>query len=154
MITPTMSVGDLKSMDMKSSDRFNCGTHFFDITDPHNSTEVAFVGAYTGSGVIHRDYHDYNKYLYVCDEGNSSTLQIIDISELPNNVSVVYDSDSLFQRAIIIYLSTPQDVKLVKVVKHINPTSYTAMDIYSLSDPTSPNLIYTYDEVGTYMTHL
>ena len=27
--------------------------------------EVAFVpGAYTGAGVIHRDYHDYNGYLY------------------------------------------------------------------------------------------
>ena len=32
------------------------GTHFFDVTDPQNSTEVAFVpGAYTGAGVIHRD---------------------------------------------------------------------------------------------------
>ena len=33
-------------------------------------------------------------------------------------------------------------------VKHVNPTSYTAMDIFSLSNPTLPNLIYTYDEVG------
>jgi hypothetical protein len=36
------------------------GTHFFDITDPVNSIEIAFVeGAYTGQGVIHRDYHDF-----------------------------------------------------------------------------------------------
>ena len=100
------------------------GTHFFDITDPHNSTEVAFVaGAYTGSGVIHRDYHDYNKYLYaVCDEGNSSTLQIIDISELPNNVSVVYDSDSLFQRAHNIFIDTASAKLYACAVKHINPT--------------------------------
>ena len=37
------------------------GTHFFDVTDPQNSTQVAFVeGAYTGSGVVHRDYHAQN----------------------------------------------------------------------------------------------
>ena len=41
------------------------GTHFFDVTNPTNSSEVAFVaGAYTGTGVIHRDYHDFQGYLY------------------------------------------------------------------------------------------
>ena len=126
------------------------GTHFFDVTDPQNSTEVAFVaGAYTGAGVIHRDYHDYNGYLYaVCDEGNSSTLQIIDISNLPNSVTTVYDSDSLFQKAHNIFIDTNTAKLYACAVKHVNPTSYTAMDIYSLSNPTLPNLIYTYDEVG------
>ena len=62
------------------------GTHFFDITDPANSTQVAFVaGGSTGGVVIHRDYHDFGGYLYmVCDEGSTSTLQIVDISNLPN----------------------------------------------------------------------
>lgn len=126
------------------------GTHFFDVTDPQNSTEVAFVaGAYTGSGVIHRDYHDFNGYLYaVCDEGNTSTLQIIDISDLPNSVTTVYDSDSLFQKAHNIFIDTATAKLYVCAVKHVNPTSYTAMDIYSLSNPTLPNLIYTYNEVG------
>ena len=42
------------------------GTHFFDVTDPANSTQVAFVeGGYTGGGVIHRDYHDFAGYLYM-----------------------------------------------------------------------------------------
>tara|TARA_B100000902_G_scaffold344206_1_gene349447 strand:- start:22537 stop:23898 length:1362 start_codon:yes stop_codon:yes gene_type:complete len=126
------------------------GTHFFDITDPQNSIEVAFVsGGSTGSGIIHRDYHDYNEYLYaVCDEGNTSTLQIIDISNLPNSVSIVYDSDSLFQRAHNIFIDTATAKLYACAVKHINPVSYTAMDIYSLSNPISPNLIYTYNEVG------
>ena len=45
------------------------GTHFFDVTNTSTATEVAFVaGAYTGGGVIHRDYHDFNGYLsVVCD---------------------------------------------------------------------------------------
>lgn len=42
------------------------GTHFFDVTNPQNSTEVAFLSAgYTGPGVIHRDYHDFNGYLFI-----------------------------------------------------------------------------------------
>ena len=77
------------------------GTHFFDVTNPATATEVAFVaGAYIGDGVVHRDYHDYQGYLYaVCDEGwGISTLQIIDMSNLPNSVNVIYDSDSLFSK--------------------------------------------------------
>ncbi len=39
----------------------------------------------TGVGVIHRDYHDFDGYLYiVCDEGSSSTLQIVDITNIQN----------------------------------------------------------------------
>lgn len=66
------------------------GTHIFDVTDPVNSTEVAFIqGAATG--VIHRDYKDYQGYLYaVADEG-PSTLQIIDLNSLPNSAPLVYD---------------------------------------------------------------
>ncbi len=85
------------------------GTHFFNVTDPQNSTEVAFVaGAYTGSGVVHRDYHDYQGYLYiVCDEGwSTSTLQIVDISNLPTSVNVVYDSDNLFNTSHNIFIDT------------------------------------------------
>jgi choice-of-anchor B domain-containing protein len=126
------------------------GTHFFDVTDPQNSTEVAFVaGSYTGSGVIHRDFHDYNGYLYVvCDEGSTSTLQIMDISNLPNSVSTVYDSDSLFQKSHNIFIDTASAKLYVCAVKHNNPSSFKAMEIYSLSNPILPNLIYTYDEVG------
>ena len=84
------------------------GTHFFDITDPTNSTEIHFVaGAYTGGGVIHRDYHDYAGYLYaVCDEGNSSTLQIIDYTNLPNYLNIVYDSNILFNKSHNIFYLT------------------------------------------------
>ena len=53
-------------------------------------------------------------------KGNSSTLQIIDVSELPNNVSVVYDSVHYFKR-LIIYLSTQNCANFVNSkLKHIN----------------------------------
>lgn len=119
------------------------GTHFFDVTDPANSSEVAFVaGAYIGGGVIHRDYHDFDGYLYVvCDEGSSSTLQIIDVSNLPNSVNTVYDSDALFTKAHNIFIDTA-------TAKLYACASNTAMDIYSLNDPVNPILLYSYTNVG------
>ena len=67
------------------------GTHIFDVTEPETAYEAAFVeGAVTGGIIIHRDFHDYNGYLYaVADEGFSS-LQIIDITGLPDAVEVVF----------------------------------------------------------------
>ena len=127
------------------------GTHFFDVTDPKNSYEVAFAeGAFTGGGVIHRDYHDYNGYLYaVCDEGATSTLQIIDITDLPNSINIVYDSNELFTKAHNIFIDTAQAKLYVCAVKHTVPNNFaTAMEIYSLNDPLEPLLLYTYNDVG------
>ncbi|MEC7646347.1 MAG: choice-of-anchor B family protein [Bacteroidota bacterium] len=119
------------------------GTHFFDITDPTNSLEVAFVaGGYTGGGVIHRDYHDFSGYLYiVCDEGNSSTLQIVDITNLPNSINTVYDSNALFTKSHNIYIDTA-------TAKLYACASNSAMDVYDLNMPTNPTLIYSYSGVG------
>ncbi len=116
------------------------GTHFFDVTDPENSLQVAFVeGAYTGGGVIHRDYHDFDGYLYiVCDEGSSSTLQIVDITSLPSSVNKVYDSNVLFTTSHNIYIDT-------STAKLYACSSNSAMDVYSLNTPTNPSLIYSYN---------
>jgi len=83
------------------------GTHIFDVTDVATASEVAFVpGAYQGAGVVHRDYHDYGDYLYmVCDEGNS-TLQIADLSYLPDSVHVVYDADSVMKTSHNIFIDS------------------------------------------------
>tara|TARA_B100001057_G_scaffold89793_1_gene86041 strand:+ start:762 stop:2105 length:1344 start_codon:yes stop_codon:yes gene_type:complete len=119
------------------------GSHFFDVSDPQNATEVAFVaGAYTGAGVIHRDYHDYNGYLYiVCDEGSPSTLQIVDITDLPNSVNTVYDSNNLLNRVHNIFIDTA-------TAKLYACATGDAMEVFTLSNPINPTLIYTYNDVG------
>ena len=127
------------------------GTHFFDVTDPATANQVDFVaGAYTGSDIVHRDYHDYNGYLYaVCDEGNNSTLQILDMTNLPNSVSVVYDSNVLFTKSHNIFIDTATAKLYVCAVKHTTPNNFSsAMEVYSLSNPVSPTLLYTYNDVG------
>ena len=116
------------------------GTHFFDVTEPANSSEVAFVeGAFIGTGVIHRDYHDFENYLYaVCDEGNTSTLQIIDISNLPNSVTTVYDSNALLTKSHNIFIDT-------STAKMYSCGTNNSMQVYSLNSPQNPILIHSYN---------
>ena len=102
------------------------GTHIFDVTNPANSLQVEFIPGADDS-VVHRDYHDYNGYLYmVSDEGNS-TLQIADLNFLPDSAPVVYDSDSLFARTHNIFIDS------------LNGILYTTNgDVYSLANPEAP----------------
>lgn len=111
------------------------GTHIFDVTVPESSTEVEFIeGALVGPQVIHRDYHDYDDYLYiVCDEGQS-TLQIADLSFLPDSAPVVYDSNELFPRSHNIFIDSASARMYV-----CGGTMLFA--VYSLEDPENPTLL-------------
>ena len=133
--------------------RFNDLTGFY-----HNNQTYAVIGSSIGSHVIkiennklefvdfvpgkfqniiveHRDYAVYKNYLYSsCDEGSSS-LQIIDLSYLPDSVSLIYDSDILFQTAHTIYIDT------AKSKLYACGTNNAAMKIIDLSSPTNPFLI-------------
>ncbi|MGB0862625.1 MAG: choice-of-anchor B family protein [Saprospiraceae bacterium] len=123
------------------------GTHFIDVTDVNNLVEVAFVAGKTqGSVIIHRDFHDYKGYLYaVADEGASS-LQIIDYSDLPNTVNVVYDSDALIRRSHNIFIDTAKH-KLYSLA-NTAPTSFYAMSVYDLTNPTNPTFMNSYSSFG------
>jgi len=118
------------------------GTHFLDITDPTDPVEVDFVaGEQQGPIVVHRDYHNLDNYLYmVCQEGQSS-LQIADLSYLPDSVNVVYDSNEIFRGTHNIFIDTTQAV-LYAVFNFINGTNnivrWQRLDI---SDPENPTLI-------------
>ncbi len=114
------------------------GTHIIDVTDVGNISQVAFVeGAHTGPAIIHRDYHDHNGYLYaVCDEGNS-TLQIIDISNLPSSVEIVYDSNDLVTRSHNIFIDADND-RLYSCAHRGTSTGYSALRVFDISDPMNP----------------
>ncbi len=83
------------------------GTHIFDITDIGNVDTVDFIpGKVQGISIVHRDYHTYADHLYmVADEGPSS-LQIADLSYLPDSVHLVYDEDSLIIRSHNIFIDS------------------------------------------------
>lgn len=111
------------------------GTHIFDVTDPATSAQVEFIqGAMSGTSVVHRDFHDYQDYLYiVCDEG-PSTLQIADLSFLPDSAPLVYDSDALFPRSHNIFIDTTS----ARMYVCGGTVQYA---VYSLADPENPTLL-------------
>ena len=114
------------------------GTHFIDVTDTDNIEEVAFVeGSHTGPAIIHRDYHDNDGFLYaVADEGES-TLQIIDIRDLPNSIEVVYESNSLIRRSHNIFIDEEND-RLYSCAHTGISTGYSPMRVLDISDPMNP----------------
>ena len=108
------------------------GTHFFRITTNDEFEEITMIpGAFQGP-VVHRDYHDHNGYLYaICQQG-SSTLQIMDLQYLPDSVSVVYDSDTLFNVAHNVFV----DTAMAKL--YVCGPPGAAMTVYSIDDPIDP----------------
>jgi choice-of-anchor B domain-containing protein len=115
------------------------GTHIIDVTDPTNIYEVDFVeGAFQRNWVTHRDFKDYNGYLYgVCDQGKTtSTLQVMDLSYLPDSVHVVYDTSEFFFNSHNIFIDTAK-AKLYACLGD-------KIGILSLEDPEKPTLIAEY----------
>jgi len=108
------------------------GTHFINVTDPTNPVEIeeAFVeGADSGIGIIHRDFHDYNGYLYtVADEGSSS-LQIVDLSYLPDSTVVVYDSNEILRRSHNIFIDSTQALLYACGVRKVGSNSFIPVQV-------------------------
>lgn len=126
------------------------GTHIFDVTDPVNSVMVDMIpGAQMGSMVVHRDYYDYNGYLFaVCDEG-ASTLQVIDLSGLPASTNTVYDSNVLIRTSHNIVLDTNAMRLYACGVVDGTPAS-TDLRILDVSSPTAPTLIADWNGIDYY----
>ncbi len=121
------------------------GTHIFDITDLGKVDTTWFIqGKVTGSQIVHRDYDTYKDYLYiVADEGNSS-LQIADLSSLPDSAPVIYDSNNLITRSHNIFIDTAKGWMYV-CGGHANGAQ-NSLSIYSLEpDPTNPTLVIDCD---------
>ncbi len=123
------------------------GTHFFRITDSDKLEPVGFIeGNYSHPSVIHRDFKSYQHYIYsVCDEGLSS-LQIIDISNLPNSVTLVKEDSVNFARAHNIFIDTNNAILYACTVAGSSGGTLlpsTSMRVYSLSDPLNPTHLWT-----------
>ncbi len=123
------------------------GTHIIDVTDPKNLFERYLIkGAFNGPDVIHRDYDDYRCYLYaVCDEGSSS-LQIIDISNLPDTAIVVYDSREFMTRVHNIFIDIPK-ARLYTCAED-GKDGFFALGLYDIIDPEKPKFIGHYNKFG------
>jgi len=122
------------------------GTYFFKITEEDKLEEVAYkVGAFSSYSVVHRDYDDYNGYLYeVCDEG-SSTLRVYDLQYLPDSLPIVYDDSSLIVRSHNLFIDKSSG--LMYSCGNTSQLGGDALRVISLQDPVNPSLVYDYNFV-------
>lgn len=117
------------------------GTHIFDITDVNNVDTVYFIpGKAQGSNIIHRDYDTYQDYLYIVADEGASSLQIADLSFLPDSAPVVYDEDSLIIHSHNIFIDTTSGyLYTCGGATNFGPNK---LSIYGLSsDPTDPQFL-------------
>ena len=122
------------------------GTYFIEVTDPTKPVVRDFVPGRRDS-CIWREYKNYKQYLYtVSDDGVSATeknsLQIIDMSGLPNSVQVVYDQDTLIVRSHTVFID---GTKMYCGYVHYTPSKYYTMAVYSLANPVAPKFLQALD---------
>ena len=123
------------------------GAHFFELTEADTFKLIDFVpGRFVSSQAINREYKHFKNYVYaVCDDGPSS-LQIIDISYLPDSVHVVADlRNNLFGKTHNLFVdSINQLLYLCQVTPVLNSieTSMIPLRVFSLADPTNPTLLW------------
>ena len=114
------------------------GTSFIDITD--SAREVAFV---SGPSSIWREMKTYKNYAYVVTEGGSGT-QIIDLTNLPNSVSLVQS---------YVYTSGTKNSGRAHSIEIFNGYMYLngcatwspgGILIFNLANPTAPQFLGEY----------
>ena len=123
------------------------GTYFIDITDAKDPSLIQFVPGNFGFA-SHRDYHDYNGYLYMVADGFETGLQIVDLSYLPDSVSLVYNSPTLIQQCHNIFIDTATARMYacgINVFDTLGNLVTSSLGIYSLKDPELPELLLDYN---------
>ena len=140
----------------------NNGTSIVDVSDPEVPVEV---GTITGANSTWRDIKvfqrlngtSYEAFAYVTTEANDG-LQIIDLNDLPNSVSLA-NTDYTFQSAHNIYISNI-DYSTNTALPGLTPYIYIAGSnqnsgafmILDLVDPVNPALV-TSPPIGTGYVH-
>ncbi|NOT38500.1 MAG: choice-of-anchor B family protein [Saprospiraceae bacterium] len=124
------------------------GWHIIDVTEPKKPFErMRIKGGTSNESVIHRDFRYHKCHIYaVCDEGSASTLQILDVSQLPDTAFLVYDKKELFYRSHNIYVDENKSRLYTSAEK--NDQGFYALGLYDISNPSKPVLIDHYNKFG------
>jgi len=124
------------------------GSHFFEITESDALRFVGFIQGDFPSGQVHnRDFRDFDDYVYaVADQGESSALQIINISALPDSVYLEKTDSTNWNR--VHTLCIDQESELLYACTFRPPLAhpdwvYSPMKVFSLVDPLNPELVFS-----------
>ena len=123
------------------------GAHFFELGTDNQLRLIGFIkGRHSSSLVITREFKFYDHYIYAtCDEGPSS-LQIIDVSTLPDSVSLVADlQNNLFGRTHNLFIDQANaKLYLCNVTPIVNGVDLpmVPLRVFSLTNPIAPALLW------------
>lgn len=119
-------------------------THFIDLRNSGNLREIARIVGRNSSGW--RDFKTYRHYAYGVSEGNNGSLQIFDLSGLPNVVTKIYDSQAFFTNCHNIFIDEANG-RLYAM-----GTSTSNLVILDLNqNPAAPTLVGNIDLTGGYV---
>ncbi len=117
------------------------GVHVIDV---NTCKQVAFHPGKHRGEVIHRDYKTYRNYLYaVCDQGESS-LQVFNLSYLPDSMPLVYESTLMeLITSHNIFIDTAKGS--LYTCSAMSMFGHNYMRRYSLANPELPKLTHVFD---------
>ncbi|MBX7241578.1 MAG: choice-of-anchor B family protein [Bacteroidia bacterium] len=129
------------------------GTHIVDVTDNSHVYEAAYIPG-RSANVINRDYKTYGNYLYAFADQKTGSVQVIDLSPLPDSVEVVYDdflygdyekTDTLFDKAHTAFVDNNR--MYIASPKHFSSAPVYGFALLDLSKPAFPIVKKAYDQL-------
>jgi len=123
------------------------GLSIFEITQDNKLREIDSIkGSYVSSQAITREYARYGDFLYATGDEGEASLQIIDLTDLPNAVSVAATiQDERVGKAHNICIDSLSGLLFLCSVKPIingQESSLIPLRVFSLLDPLSPVLVF------------
>ena len=117
------------------------GTSVIAISDPSNPVEIGFIPSNNSTW---KDLKTYSHYAYVVIDQSGNGLQIIDLSDLPNSISLVNtytgngfaSSHNIYidEDAGILYAQGGGGVRVISLADPVNPTQLTVINAPSVHD--------------------
>ena len=124
------------------------GAHFFELSSDNKLNFIDFIpGRYVSSQAITREYKTYRQYAYAVGDEGLSSLQIIDLSYLPDSVHLVNDlQNNFFGKTHNLFIDTTNALLYLCSVKPIVngiDQSLIPLCVFSLADPVNPLLLWS-----------
>ena len=123
------------------------GHHFFQLTEADTFQFIDFIpGRYISAQAITREYKNFQNYIYATGDEGDGSLQIIDVSYLPDSVSLIQDiQNSEIGKIHNLFIdSTNALMYACSVTSFLNgqELSLVPLKVFSLQNPLNPTLIW------------
>lgn len=123
------------------------GHHIFQLTEADTFGFIDFIpGRFISSQAITREYKTYQNYLYASGDEGDGSLQIIDLSYLPDSVSLLRDiQNSEIGKIHNLFIDTSNALLYAcSVTPFLNgqELSLVPLKVFSIQDPLNPTLLW------------